>query len=126
MVNLKAIYGEQAFDRKTSYRNVRFIPLLSGVLVDFLIAWAIVRFFLLAGTTLSFKVYAILCLFGILRHILSYFIDLVNYKLVIKKTFESEIRHYLRLFGGSVDWDEIATYDDFFLQHLLAKHCLLT
>ena len=121
MVNLKAIYGEQIFDRKASSRSARFIPFLSGILVDLIIAWTIVRVFHVSWDYAVIKVYAILCLFGILKYILSYLIDLLNYKLVMKDAFQSEIRHYLRLFGGKVDWNGIATYDDFLLSAAFSK-----
>jgi hypothetical protein len=28
----------------------------------------------------------------------------------------SEIRHYLKVFGSNVNWDEVGTYDDFLLE----------
>ena len=121
MVNLKAIYGEQIFDRKASYRNGAFIPFVASILIDVIIAWGIVQVFHVSWDYAFIKVYAILFLFGILKYILSYLIDLLNYKLVMKDAFQSEIRHYLRLFGGKVDWNGIATYDDFFLSAAFSK-----
>lgn len=116
MINLRRVYGNALFDRKVSYRNGRYIPFAASLLLDILIGWAIVRVFDVNWNYAFIKVYAILLLYGILKHIFSSLIDFLNYRLAIKPAMVSEIRHYLKVFGSNVNWDEVGTYDDFLLE----------
>ena len=116
MINLRGIYGNKIFDRKASYRNARYIPLVAGLMLDIVIAFAIIRVFDINWDYAFIKVYGILLLYGILKHVFLSSIDFINYRLAIKDAVSSEIRHYLSVFNTNVKWDEIGTYDDFLIE----------
>jgi hypothetical protein len=115
MINLKAMYGDKLFEVKKAYRNTQFIPIATGFMIDIFVAWVIVSVFDISWDLAVVKVFLILLLFGILKHIFSRLIGLLNFKLVLKKAMASEMRHYLKVFNKNVFWDRIATYDDFLL-----------
>jgi len=121
MINLRAIYGNKIFDRKASYRNARYIPFVAGLVLDFLIALTIVRVFDVKWNYAFIKVYGVLLLYGGLKYVFSSSIDFLNYRLVIKNAIASEIKHYLRVFKTTVNWDEVGTYDDFLLEAAFNK-----
>lgn len=116
MINLRTIYGKKIFDRKASYRNTQYIPFLAGLVLDIIIALAIIRIFDVRWDYAFIKVYGVLLLYGILKYIFSSSIDLLNYRLVIKDAMASEIQHYLRVFKDNTNWDEVGTYDDVLLE----------
>jgi hypothetical protein len=90
--------------------------LVTSVLLDIAIAWAIVRVFDVSWDYAFIKVYAILLLYGILKYVFSSSIDFLNYRLAIKNAIAFEIRHYLSVFKNNVNWNEVGTYEDFLLE----------
>jgi hypothetical protein len=116
MINLRAIYGDKLFDRKSSYRNARYIPFLASLMLDIVIAFGIIRIFDVNWNYAFIKVYGIVLLYGVLKYVLSTSIDFLNYRVAIKDALSSEIRHYLSALSINVEWDEIGTYDDFLLE----------
>lgn len=116
MINLKSIYGNKIFDRKASYKNARYIPFFTGIFLDIVIAWAIVRVFDISWDYAFIKVYAILLLYGILKYIFSSFMGFLNYRFAVKPALASEIKHYINVFKNNVNWNEVGTYDDLLLE----------
>lgn len=121
MINLRDIYGNKILDRKKIYRNVRYIPPLSNLFFNMVIAWIIVELFPVTWDYAFIKVYAILLLIGFSNHIFFSLIDFLNYRLTIKQAIASEMRHYLSLFKNNVNWNEVGTYDDFLLEAAFNK-----
>ena len=116
MINLRAVYGNNIFDRKASYRNARYIPFVASLLLDLMLAWAIVRIFHVDWEYSFVKVYAILLLYGVLKYVFTSMIDAVNYRLAVKNAVAAEMKHYLSVFNRNVNWREVGTYDDFLLE----------
>jgi hypothetical protein len=116
MIDLKTIYGNKIFDRKASYRNTRYIPFVANLLLDFFLAWAIVRIFHVDWEYAFIKVYAILLLYGVLKYAITSTVDALNYRLAVKSAMAAEMEHYLSVFNRSVNWHEVGTYDDFLLE----------
>ena len=86
-----------------------------SVLLDLILAWAIVRIFALDGPMLLLK-FMILLLYGVLKYIFTSTVDALNYRLAIKNAMADEMKHYLTVFNRNVNWDEVGTYDDFLLE----------
>ncbi len=116
MINLQKIYGDRIFNRKAAYRKAQYIPFIYGFMIDMVVAFAIIWFFEIEWNYAFIKVYGILLCYDLLKYIFSSFSDYLNYKLWLRKAIASEIRHYLEIFSGNVNWREIATYDDFLLE----------
>jgi len=116
MINRRAIYGNKLFDRKASYKNARYIPFVADVLLDLILAWAIVRVFRVGWDYAFVKVYMILLLYGVLKYIFTSTVDALNYRLAVKNVMTDEMKHYLTVFNRNVNWDEVGTYDDFLLE----------
>ena len=116
MINLRAVYGNKLFDRKASYANARYIPFVAGLLLDMVIALAIICVFDVNWDYAFLKVYGLLFLCGVLKYIFSSLIDTLNYRLIVKDAMASEMKHYLHVLNGNVNWDEVGTYDDFLLE----------
>jgi hypothetical protein len=116
MINLRSIYGSKIFDRKTSYKNVRFIPFVTSILLDIAIAWAIAWAFEISWNYAFIKVYVLLLVYGILKYIISSIVGSLNYRVTIKPALASEIKHYINVFKSNISWDEVGTYDDLLLE----------
>jgi hypothetical protein len=116
MINLRGIYGNKIFDRKTSYKSARYIPYIAIILLDLLLALVIVYIFAIEWDYAFIKVYLILLLFEVLKYIYTSIIDTINYRLTVKDAMSKEMNHYLTVFNSNVNWDEISTYDDFLLE----------
>jgi hypothetical protein len=121
MINLRGVYGNKIFDRKAAYANARYIPFVSSCLLDIVIALAIIGIFNVHWDYAFLKVYGLLLLCGVLKYIFSALIDVINYRLIIRNSLTFEMKHYLNLFNISVNWDEVATYDDFLLEAAFNK-----
>lgn len=116
MINLRNIYGDKIFDRKAFYRNARNIPFVSSLLLDFILAWVIIRIFHVNWEYAFIKIYGILLLFGALKYAFTSMVDGLNYRLTVKHAIAAEMKHYLSVFNCNVNWDEVGTYDDFLLE----------
>jgi len=116
MIILKNIYGNKIFNRKASYRNARYIPFVADLLLDLILAWALVRIFDVGWDYAFVKVYAILLLYGVFNYIFTSMVDALNYRLAIKNVMAEEMKHYLTVFNRNFNWNEVSTYDDFFLE----------
>ena len=116
MINLRNVYGDKIFDRKASYRNARYIPFMGSLLLDFILAWIIIRIFHVDWEYAFFKVYGILLLSGVLKYAFTSMVDGLNYRLAVKDAMAAEMKHYLSVFNHNVNWHEVGTYDDFLLE----------
>ncbi len=116
MINLRNVYGDKIFDRKASYGNARYIPFIGSLLLDFVLAWVIIRVFQVGWEYAFIKVYGILLLFGVLKYVFTSMVDGLNYRLTVKNAMAAEMRHYLSVFNRNVNWHEVGTYDDFLLE----------
>ena len=121
MIDLKATYKNKIFDRKKSFANSRYVPIVGGIVMDIVIAFAIVKIFNVNWEYAYIKVYIILCFYSFLKYIYLLSVDLLNHKLFIKNALTSEIRHYLDVFDTNVNWNEVATYDDYLLDAAFNK-----
>ena len=111
MINLKAVYGDKIFDRKASYRNARYIPFMGSLLLDFILAWVIIRIFHVDWEYAFIKVYGILLLFGVLKYAFTSMVDGLNYRLAVKDAMAAEMKHYLSVFNHNINWHEVGTYE---------------
>lgn len=116
MINLRSFYGDKIFDRKASYANARYIPFLGSLLLDFVLAWVIIRVFRVDWDYAFVKVYGILLLFGLLKYVFTSVVDSLNYRLTVKNAMAIEMKHYLSVFNRNVNWHEVGTYDDYLLE----------
>ncbi|MGD0232709.1 MAG: hypothetical protein ABSC19_20545 [Syntrophorhabdales bacterium] len=116
MIDLRAVYGNKLFDRKASYGNARYIPLIVSLALDILITLIILKVFDVSWDYAFVKVYGLLMLYELVKYVSRSMVGFLNYRLVVKHGLASEIRHYLSLFKSNVNWGEVGTYDDFLLE----------
>ncbi len=116
MIDLRTVYGNKIFNRKASYKNTRCIPFMANLLLDFILAWAIVYIFHVDWNYGFVKVYAILLLYGVLKYAFTSTVDALNYRLAVKDAMAAEMKHYLSVFDRNVNWHEVGTYDEFLLE----------
>ena len=98
MIDLRNVYGDKIFDRKTSYKNARYIPLVGSLFLDFILAWIIIRIFHVNWEYAFIKVYGILLLFSILQYAFTAIINGLNYHITVKGAMAAEMKHYLSVF----------------------------
>jgi len=115
MISLAAIYGEKLFYRKKAYKKVKYIPFIASVIFDFVLAYAIVEIFEIKWNYAFIKVYGLLFLYALLRPIIAWPIDRLNYKLFLKPAIVSEIEHYLHVFNMQLNDDNSCAYEDYLL-----------
>jgi ABC-type multidrug transport system fused ATPase/permease subunit len=122
MIDLKEIYGSRAFDRKAAYSHAAYIPYIAEFFIDIVIALAIISVFDVHWEYAFLKVFALIYLLGFLKFVISYLINILNYKFSIKNSMILEIKHYLNLFKYNVSQSEAATYDEFLLESAFNKN----
>jgi hypothetical protein len=121
MPDLKEIYGDKIFHRKATYRHSKYIPTIANLIPDLFITWAIVKIFDVGWSYAYVKVFLLIQLYGLIGYIYSYLVNLTNYLLFVKKSLAAEIKHYVHLFGGHVNWRSVATYEDLFYEAAFSK-----
>ena len=89
---------------------------MGSLLFDVILAWVIIHIFRVNWEYAFIKVYGILLLFSILEYAFTAMIDVLNYGFTVKDAMAAEMQHYLSVFNRNVNWDEVATYDDFLLE----------
>jgi len=115
IVNLKSIYGQQLFDRNKAYGNPFYFNLFANLLVGGLLAWVLVEVTEVMWEFALIKMFLLLELLFVLRYIVIALISYAYYKAVSRRMLAQEMRHYLNLFIGHVEWDDIGWYDSLFL-----------
>jgi hypothetical protein len=112
---LAAVYGEKIFYRKEAYKEAKYIPFIGGIILDFGLAYAIVEIFQIKWEYAFVKVYGLLLLYDLVKFIIAWPIDKLNYKLFLKPAIVSEIEHYLRVFNMQLNDDNSGAYEDYLL-----------
>ena len=115
MLTLAQIYGDKIFYRKKAYKKSIYIPFITNVIFDFVLAYAIVEIFEIKWNYAFIKVYGLLLLYGLVKPIVAWPINKLNDKLFLKPAIISEIEHYLGVFNMQLDDDNSCTYDDYLL-----------
>ena len=100
---------------KRHIRKRGIFLLIASVIFDLVLAYGIVEIFEIKWNYAFIKVYGLLLLYDLLRPMIAWPIDKLNYKLFLKSAIVSEIEHYLRVFNIQLNDDNSCAYEDYLL-----------
>ena len=113
MIHLINLYGNKIFNRKKAYKNSRYAPILETIIYDLIFTFLFIEAFEVNWEYAFFKVWMILSVFSILKYAISSPVEFLTFNIFMKNCVISDMKHHLKLFKSKVNWDEIATYDQF-------------